>query len=57
MKNISAKVYAMTGQEIVSKTINNPTNQIEVPVNLSSGVYLLELNDSETIFKTKIIIQ
>ncbi|PHR68721.1 MAG: hypothetical protein COA67_12500 [Lutibacter sp.] len=57
IKNVTAKVYAITGQEIVSKTFNNPANQIEIPVNLSSGVYILKLNDNETIFKTKIIVQ
>lgn len=57
VKGVTAKIYAITGQEVASKTINNPTNQIEIPVSLSAGVYLLELNDTETIFKTKIIIQ
>tara|TARA_B110000503_G_C7147458_1_gene413621 strand:- start:162 stop:305 length:144 start_codon:yes stop_codon:yes gene_type:complete len=46
----------MTGKEVVSKIIENPLNQLQIPVNLSPGVYLLELNDTETIFKAKVII-
>ncbi len=57
VENITAKVYAITGQEVAYKTFINPTNQIEISVNLSSGVYLLELNDTETVFKTKLIVQ
>ena len=56
VRSVTVKVFSMTGQEVLSKTINNPSDQLHIPVNLSYGVYLLELNDSETIFKTKIII-
>jgi pimeloyl-ACP methyl ester carboxylesterase len=56
VKNITVKVYSLTGKEVVSKIIDRPSKQLQIPVNLSAGVYLLELNDSETIFKAKIII-
>ena len=56
VEDISAKIFSITGQEVYSKIFSNPSNQIEISVNLSSGLYLLELNDSETIFKTKILI-
>jgi hypothetical protein len=57
VNSFNPKVYSITGQELVSKVINNPSNQLSIPVNLRAGIYLLELNDSETIFKTKIIIK
>lgn len=57
VENIIAKLYSITGQEVASKTFRNPSNQLKIPISLSSGVYLLELNDAETVFKTKIIVQ
>ncbi len=53
---IETTIYSITGQKVMSKQIQNPSNQFEIPINLSSGMYILELNDSKSLFKTKIIV-
>lgn len=56
-KKIEINIYSITGQKLKTANINNPSNQtINIPIHLNAGMYLLELNDGETLYKTKILI-
>ncbi|AOW20823.1 T9SS type A sorting domain-containing protein [Urechidicola croceus] len=58
IKNISTKIYSITGLELFTNKFNTlSSNQIEIPINLNSGIYILELIHKNEVFKTKIIVE
>jgi len=58
-ENASLKIYSLTGQEVLSQTINTQANdEINVDASqLSTGVYMLEFINGEQSTTRKLIIQ
>ncbi len=55
--NINASIYTVTGQKILQKNITVTDTLLEIPIDLSSGIYIMELKNKNTVYKTKIIVQ
>ena len=54
--NLEVRVYNLSGQQVLYKTIHNPVNEIILNHNLNSGIYILNIIDSEVIFTTKMLV-
>lgn len=59
LKNNSLlEIYSLTGTRVLNKEVlNNFSNQIKLPINLNTGVYILRLSNSEIFQIQKLIIQ
>ena len=60
--NISAEkltttVFSITGQRLMHKTWTSPSSQLTWNHNLSSGIYLLKLNDGATLQTIKMVVE
>ncbi len=55
--NVSVSVYNTSGQLVISEKLQNPTNEISINQSLNSGIYILNIIDSETSFNVKIVVQ
>jgi len=49
-------VYAISGQQVFSKKLDNTTDEISVNHNLSSGIYILNIKDSEGFYNFKFLV-
>lgn len=55
--NVEVSVYNISGQLVISEKLQNPTQEISINQNLNSGIYILNIIDSETSFNVKIVVQ
>lgn len=55
--DVKISVYNISGQLVISEKLQNPTNEISINQNLVSGIYILNIIDSETSFNVKIVVQ
>lgn len=55
--SIQIAIYSSTGQLLIKETHNNPTSEITVKHSLQSGMYLLQVEDSENIQTLKFIVK
>lgn len=54
--NLELAIYDVSGQQVLSKNLQNPTNEIVLNHNLSSGIYILNIRDSGMIYTIKMIV-
>jgi hypothetical protein len=55
--NLTATVYNITGQKVMSKEWQNPSNKIEWSQNLSSGLYLLKIKNGTNVQTIKMVVE
>ncbi len=55
--NVSITVVNITGQKLLQTNYISVLNEINIPVNLNSGVYFLTINDSETTINKKFVVK
>lgn len=55
-RNINIFVSSVSGQRILSKAIQSPKDELQIPVSLSPGVYILHIQDSKTTFVKKLFV-
>ena len=53
----SVRLYALTGQEILSKNINSNKSEIRIPVQISTGIYLININTTNGLSSTTKILK
>lgn len=53
----SIKIYDTLGQEIMNKNVDTNTNQIDLPQNITKGVYLVSVSVNDQIINKKLIIK
>ena len=53
---IRIQVYSLAGQRLISEVIKNPSQQIRIPQQLGSGIYLLEIQDAYGTTPMKIVV-
>ncbi|MFK5982956.1 MAG: T9SS type A sorting domain-containing protein [Flavobacteriaceae bacterium] len=56
-QNVKVSVYNTSGQLVISEKLQNPTQEILINQNLNSGIYILNIVDSETSYNVKIVVQ
>lgn len=54
--HIEAVIYSISGQQVWYKKFQNPTNEIILNHNLNSGIYILNILDSEVNYTIKIVV-
>ena len=47
----------MNGNSVFDSTFEQLSNKLELPVNLSEGFYLIELNTGREILRSKLLIR
>ena len=55
--NVEISLYNISGQLVVSEKLQNPTQEISINQSLNSGVYILNIIDSETSYNVKIVVR
>ncbi|MEZ4875881.1 MAG: T9SS type A sorting domain-containing protein, partial [Flavobacteriaceae bacterium] len=55
--NLTARIYALTGQEIVSQMWNQPQGNLFWKQSLASGLYLLTVSDGSAIKEFKLVVR
>jgi len=55
--NVQLSIYNTSGQQLISEKINNPSDEIAINHQLKTGIYFLNIKDSETIYNVKIVVQ
>jgi len=56
-KNVRLSIYNTSGQQLISEKINNPSQEITINQQFNSGIYILNIIDSETTYNVKIVVQ
>jgi len=51
------RIYDMNGNSVFDSTFEQLSNKLELPVNLSEGFYLIELNTGREILRSKLLIR
>ncbi len=54
---VKIAIYNTSGQLVISEKLQNPTDEISINQNLNSGIYILNIVDSETSFNVKIVVK
>ncbi len=54
--NVQYSVFNTSGQQIISERLQNPSEEISINHNLNTGIYFLNITDSETTYNVKIIV-
>jgi len=49
--------FSLSGQQLLSTILTNPTNGFSLDHSLASGVYLLSINDSEGFYNLKFVVR
>ncbi len=55
--NLEVAIYNISGQQVFQDYIQNPSNEIVLNHTLSSGLYVLNIIDSETSFTVKLMVK
>ena len=55
--NITVSVYNTSGQQIITKNIQNPSDIISINHYLNSGIYILNVTDAKHNYNTKLIVK
>ncbi|MCF6307690.1 MAG: T9SS type A sorting domain-containing protein [Flavobacteriaceae bacterium] len=55
--NVQYSVFNTSGQQIISERLQNPSEEISINHHLNTGIYFLNITDSETSFNVKIVVQ
>jgi pimeloyl-ACP methyl ester carboxylesterase len=56
-ENVSISIVNITGQNLIRNNYNSVSNEINIPINLSRGVYFLMIKDNETSLSKKFIVK
>ncbi len=56
-EKITATVFSITGTKLMEKTWNQPQQKLEIKHNLSSGIYLLKLDNGRSIQTLKMVVE
>ncbi len=54
---IEMVVHSITGQQVFSKTINSPADQISIEHALNSGIYILKINDTQSTTAIRFVVE
>lgn len=57
LEQVKINLFTLTGQKVLEKTMTIQNSILDIPVAISSGIYLLELNNNKIQYKTKIIVE
>jgi len=55
--NLGLSIFNISGQQVLFKKLQNPSGEIVLNHNLTSGMYILNIIDAETIYTTKMIVK
>ena len=55
--NVNTKIVDITGKSLLQNTYNSVSNEINIPIDLSKGIYFLTISDSQITFSKKIIVK
>ncbi len=55
--NVEVEIFSMSGQEVYQFKPSVSNNQLVFSPQLKTGVYLLKISDSETVFSTKLVVE
>jgi hypothetical protein len=55
--HLSMRLYTITGQKVKEIQIPNPTDEVNLPISISSGIYLLHISNGTNSIVKKVIIQ
>ncbi len=53
---LEVSVISLTGQKLISKQFTNVNNEINLPINLSNGIYFLKVDTNNKSYVKKIIV-
>ena len=53
----NAKLFALTGQQIISQILNTDDPEIRIPAQITTGVYLLNVVSGDKVYTTKMMIK
>ena len=54
----NVNLYALTGQEILSKKLMSQETRISIPARLTTGIYLLKVvSDTQKVYTTKVLVK
>ncbi len=56
-QNVQVSIFNTSGQQLLKKTLQNPTDEISISHQLKKGIYILNIIDSETSYTVKIVVQ
>ncbi len=54
--NLEIAIFNISGQQVFLDKVQNPTSEINLNHYLSSGIYVLRIVDSETIYTVKLVV-
>ena len=55
--NVTVSVYNTSGQKIITKNIQNPSDIISINHYLNSGIYILNVTDAKYNYNTKLVVK
>jgi len=56
-QNVQVSIFNTSGQQLLNKTLQNPTDEISISHQLKTGIYILNITDSEISYNVKIVVQ
>ncbi len=52
-----ARLFALTGQQILSKKLDTDDYEVRIPAQITTGVYLLKVTSGDKVYTTKLLIK